>query len=339
MEEKKPLISVIVPVYNVENYLHKCVDSILAQTLNDFELILVDDGSLDNCGDICDEYAKKDWRVRVIHKPNGGVSSARNAGIEFARGEWLCFVDGDDTVEVDYLLKLVKGANPQNDNQFALCGYRNVYINKENESDTHTFAQDYNSVGIVEALCMAERNNIINSPVCKLFKKNILIDNKLRFDRTISYGEDHLFVLDYCLFVNRAFISNYVGYNYFHRGNDSLTSTNANTGKFVVYVEKLDQAYDNVLKVLDDDKLRSVLNNRLFEHIVRALYFLIDSNDTYANKHLKFHSLYVINKKCTCITPESFFYKTIHLALALPEKMSYLLVVFLCGLKTILRKK
>lgn len=334
-----PNISIIIPVYNAEHYLASCIESVICQTYTNWELLLINDGSKDDSLSICQSYCEKDSRISVYSKMNSGVSDTRNFGIEKSRGEWVCFIDSDDTVEVDYLLKLVKGTNPQNDNQFALCGYRNVYINKENDSDTHTFAQDYNSVGIVEALCMAERNNIINSPVCKLFKKNIIIDNKLRFDRTINYGEDHLFVLEYCLFVNRAFISNYVGYNYFHRGNDSLTSTNANTGKFVVYVEILDQAYDDVLKVLDDDKLRSVLNNRLFEHIVRALYFLIDSNETYANKHLKFHSLYVINKKCTCITPESFFYKTIHLALALPEKMSYLLVVFLCGLKTILRKK
>jgi len=334
-----PNVSIIIPVYNAEHYLASCIESVICQTYSNWELLLINDGSKDDSLSICKSYCEKDSRISVYSKKNSGVSDTRNFGIEKSRGEWVCFIDSDDTVEVDYLLKLVNGSNYLNDNQFALCGYRNVFINKGNESDQHTFAKDYNSVGIVDALCMAERNNIINSPVCKLFKKSILIDNKIRFDRTISYGEDHLFVLDYCMFVDRAFISDYVGYNYFHRGNDSLTSTNANTGKFVVYVEKLDQAYGNVLKVLDDDKLRSVFNNRLFEHIVRALFFLMDSNDTYANKHLKFHSLYVINMKCTGITPESFFYKAIHLSLALPEKISYLLVVFLCGLKTIFRKK
>ncbi|WP_338367787.1 glycosyltransferase family 2 protein, partial [Enterococcus faecium] len=86
-------ISIIVPVYKVEKYLRKCVDSILAQTFTDFEVILVDDGSPDNSGKICDEYAEKDNRVRVIHKENGGLSSARNAGIDVARGKYLGFVD------------------------------------------------------------------------------------------------------------------------------------------------------------------------------------------------------------------------------------------------------
>lgn len=92
-------ISIIVPVYKVEPYIHKCVDSILAQTFKDFELILVDDGSPDNCGQICDEYAQKDSRVKVIHKENGGVSSARNVGIDTALGEYITFIDPDDIIE------------------------------------------------------------------------------------------------------------------------------------------------------------------------------------------------------------------------------------------------
>lgn len=97
------MISVIVPVYKVEPYLHCCVDSILAQTYADFELILVDDGSPDNCGAICDSYAEQDARVRVIHQENGGLSAARNAGIEAARGEYLTFIDSDDLITEDCL--------------------------------------------------------------------------------------------------------------------------------------------------------------------------------------------------------------------------------------------
>lgn len=96
------LISVIVPVYNVKNYLCKCVDSIINQTYNNLEIILVDDGSTDGSGAICDEYVLKDSRVKVIHKENGGVSSARNLGIAQAGGEYICFVDSDDWLELDY---------------------------------------------------------------------------------------------------------------------------------------------------------------------------------------------------------------------------------------------
>ncbi len=97
----EPKISIIVPVYKVEPYIHKCVDSILNQTFKDFELILVDDGSPDNCGKICDEYAQKDNRVKVIHKENGGQATARNAALDIARGEYIGFVDSDDYIEPD----------------------------------------------------------------------------------------------------------------------------------------------------------------------------------------------------------------------------------------------
>ena len=97
----EPKISIIVPVYKVEPYIHKCVDSILNQTFKDFELILVDDGSPDNCGKICDEYAQKDNRVKVIHKENGGLSSARNAGLDISIGKYIGFVDSDDYIEKD----------------------------------------------------------------------------------------------------------------------------------------------------------------------------------------------------------------------------------------------
>ena len=106
-----PTISVIVPVYKVEKYIHRCVDSILEQTYADFELILVDDGSPDNCGAICDEYATQDSRVVVIHQENGGLSAARNAGIDWAftnsDSQWISFVDSDDWVHPEYLERLL----------------------------------------------------------------------------------------------------------------------------------------------------------------------------------------------------------------------------------------
>ena len=104
------VISIIVPIYNIEKFLPCCIDSILAQTFTEWELILVDDGSSDTCGSICDEYATKDGRIRVIHKPNGGLTSARNAGLVMASGEWVMYLDGDDWIEPEMLeLLLQKG--------------------------------------------------------------------------------------------------------------------------------------------------------------------------------------------------------------------------------------
>jgi glycosyltransferase involved in cell wall biosynthesis len=126
MTDSMDLISVIVPVYKVEPYLRQCVDSILAQTYTNLEVILVDDGSPDNCGMICDEYAAKDPRVKVIHKENGGVSCARNGGIDVASGEFICFVDSDDVIS-PYFVEYLKRAQESCDADISYCGHRRFY--------------------------------------------------------------------------------------------------------------------------------------------------------------------------------------------------------------------
>ena len=104
---EKPIVTIIEPVYKAEKYLSCCIDSILAQSFKDFELLLIDDGSPDSSGQICNEYASKDNRIHSFHKENGGVSSARNMGIDNAQGEWICFIDSDDWVEADFLKELI----------------------------------------------------------------------------------------------------------------------------------------------------------------------------------------------------------------------------------------
>ena len=116
------LISIIVPIYNVEKYINQCLDSIINQTYKNLEIILVDDGSPDNCGKICDEYAIKDNRIKVIHKENGGLSSARNAGLDVASGEYISFIDSDDYVAENFIEKLY-GLCKENDAEIAECGF------------------------------------------------------------------------------------------------------------------------------------------------------------------------------------------------------------------------
>lgn len=123
------MISVVVPVYKVEKYLDECIESIVGQSFQDFELILVDDGSPDRCGEICDEWAARDGRIKVVHKENGGLSEARNTGIERSTGQWLSFVDSDDLLERDMLQTLYTLA-VSNDADIACCNY--VQIEEEN---------------------------------------------------------------------------------------------------------------------------------------------------------------------------------------------------------------
>lgn len=127
------LISVIVPIYNVERYLEKCIDSIIAQTYWNLEIILCDDGSTDGCGTICDRYAGLDSRIQVIHKPNGGLSDARNAGIESARGSWYVFIDSDDFIAPDTIERMYTAAI-NTDSQIAVCNIIRIYDDGGTES-------------------------------------------------------------------------------------------------------------------------------------------------------------------------------------------------------------
>lgn len=188
MEKLK--VSVIIPVYNVEKYLRECVDSVINQTYKNLEIILVDDGSPDNCGKICDEYAEIDSRVKVIHKQNGGASSARNSGIEIASGEYIGFVDGDDVIESDmyeFLLNLLVDCGAD----IARCG-----MARESNGKRDVWGDD-NSTVIVrnnqEGICdVGEANGILPvSPCNKLYKAEVV--NSLRFDDRFVYAEDTLF--------------------------------------------------------------------------------------------------------------------------------------------------
>ncbi len=134
--EMKDLITVVVPVYKVEKYIDRCVTSIINQTYKNLQIILVDDGSPDNCGKICDEYAKKDNRIEVIHKENGGLSDARNAGINIAKGKYIAFVDSDDYVAndyIEYMYKILKKENAK----ISICELQIVWKNTKIEEKTN----------------------------------------------------------------------------------------------------------------------------------------------------------------------------------------------------------
>lgn len=185
-----PKISVIVPVYKAEKYLERCVDSILAQTFADFELILVNDGSPDSSGAICDAYTAKDSRVKVIHKENGGVSAARNTGLDAAKGEFVAFVDSDDYVEPDYLRVLL-----WNDCDLSLCGnYKHlpdgVVIT---EHDLQLSACAVTTVLLESMLSSGKLYTVWG----KAFRRSLLQQLKLRFREDICYSEDTIFAMTF----------------------------------------------------------------------------------------------------------------------------------------------
>lgn len=186
MEISIPDLSIIVPIYKAEKYLDRCIKSILSQSYNSFELILVDDGSPDKSGDICDEYSKTDIRVRVFHKTNSGVSSARQFGLDHAIGKYVIHIDPDDWVEQDMLLELYGKAERENADMVICDFYKNVgkeqfYIKQQpSENNSHT------------VLCELFKH-LHGSCWNKLIKRECLLKYNIRFDQELSYGEDLYF--------------------------------------------------------------------------------------------------------------------------------------------------
>ncbi|NBI70872.1 glycosyltransferase [Clostridiaceae bacterium] len=214
-----PEISIIVPVYKVEKYLDTCVRSILEQTFADFELILVDDGSPDRCGALCDAYAAEDERIIVIHKENGGLSSARNAGIEAARGNYIGFVDSDDSIAPDMYHFLYENMKKEQAD-LSMCGLFDVYAGREPKR----LPEYYRVMGPEEAVEMVLKAEIVSvTAVNKLYKKEIFC--KLRFMEG-RQAEDAFAAVDILMNCKKIVVSSRQKYYYVHRGG-SIT-----TGKF-----------------------------------------------------------------------------------------------------------
>ena len=196
-----PKISIIVPVYKAEAYLHRCVDSILLQSFQDFEVLLIDDGSPDKSGEICDEYAKKDSRVRVFHKENGGVSSVRNLGLDKAVGEWISFVDSDDYLKLNALDVAMCHINKLRDANIDMLqfSYSRVTI------DGNIVLEDAQKTELLDSISYIKENKCIYAVWCNLIKKSIIENYRIRFVDDVKLAEDQLFIME-CMYRSKNII-------------------------------------------------------------------------------------------------------------------------------------
>lgn len=189
-------ISVIIPVYNAENYLHQCLKALLNQTHKDFEIIIINDGSKDKSGEICDQYAAEDQRISVFHKANEGVSATRNFGIDKSVNEWITFVDGDDIVLENYLSDLVNSVDDNVDMVVAAV----EQLRDDQKSKTLVRSFD----GLIKKndfQTLVEKLQIVNFGYVYsiLYRKSIITENNVKFDTRLAQSEDMLFILDYIL--------------------------------------------------------------------------------------------------------------------------------------------
>jgi glycosyltransferase involved in cell wall biosynthesis len=255
MEHPTIAISVIVPVYNAEITVRRCIDSILAQSFVDFELLLVNDGSTDNSSNILDGYASIDSRIKVFHKKNGGVSSARNMGIYNAQGEYIVFCDSDDWIAPGLLRVL----NENSKYDVALTSYvilpSNIVRNYPE--------QKYLDLQDIGQCLHTHIYTGFSMPWAKLFKKSIIIRNSLYFDEKIFTGEDTLWVNQYLQKVRSVKLLSFEGY-YYNRDNNNLSRKGIAEDLFVYAINLLLPSYSMLEEAFQTDLTEWKLNVQMY---------------------------------------------------------------------------
>lgn len=270
-------ISVIVPIYRVEKYLPACIDSILNQTFTDFELILVDDGSPDRCPEICDETAKRDARVRVIHQANAGLSAARNAGIEIAHGEWLGFVDSDDYIAPQFYEKLYQTAQ-RTDADCVMCSVQNVDESGKSIDSALMRVADEVKTG-QEVLQKIGRDDVTPYLTAwnKLYRRKLF--NTLRYPAGRQNEDVFVFAELFCQVQRAACVAEPL---YFYRKRMGSIMNSA------VTLRNLDEmwAYVNCFEHLQQNDEESILKEtekRVFAKLT-GVYYRVTEEDRYSNK-------------------------------------------------------
>lgn len=258
-----PLISVVIPIYNVEKYLNRCIHSVLAQTYFHLEVILVDDGSPDHCSVMCDEWARQDQRVRVVHKTNGGLSSARNAGIDAATGKYLLFIDGDDFwMQNDFLTNAVEILEVTNDNVL-LFGYKEIKKNSEIAKVDFSCIEDTDK-SYSGTYCV--KHNLLFSSACtKIVKTDFIKKRKIYFRKNV-HSEDVEWTAKILALNNRYSVYPKNVYGYFQH--KSSITHNISEGD----VETLTQ---NIRRCLDITKTEVVIDAVAFYNYIAYQYITI----------------------------------------------------------------
>lgn len=261
-----PKISIIVPVFNVENYLHRCIDSILIQTFKDFELLLIDDGSTDKSGKICDEYAFKDNRVKVFHKRNGGVSSARNVGLNNAVGKWVTFCDSDDYVYENFLCDFL--SQPHTVDLLS-----QGYLERRNDVLTEKYEKDGIYVGarLNRFILDMYKSTQLGFLWCKAFKLDIIKSHNLLFNESIRHMEDLDYIIRYCYYVNKVSNSSKCNYVYSY----PIIAKNYHEDSFPIYISQYEKLSERDADTLYINELNEIFSKKLtisllFDYVFRT---------------------------------------------------------------------
>jgi len=252
-------VSVIVPLYNAEKFAKRCIESVLMQTFNNYELILINDGSKDNTGAICDQYAAKDNHIKIVHKKNGGVSSARNEGLNLSQGEWVTFLDADDWIEPNFLSIVEESSNESADWIFGQ--WRTVWDsglpNEINDTQKEVIFKNWDDIKNIW-------NEIANVDICrcpwgKFYKRSIIEENNLRFDKNLTYGEDTVFNYQFLTKIKSLKLSNTEDAHYvFHQSKGTIA-----VQKYKCTPEGITTTRDKIFEIFFQNNMQNIKFERL----------------------------------------------------------------------------
>lgn len=268
------LVSIIIPVYNVESYLPECIESVLEQTYSHWELLLIDDGSSDGSPQICDEFQRKDSRIRAIHKENQGPSAARNLGIEIAGGDYIVFVDSDDWIAPG-MLEEMAGKIYRYQTDLVMCGFERVHTNwrRRYRISPYSLVILQSQMELASVYKRSETNMFGVSIWAKLYRRDILMDNHIRFRQDVSYEEDCLFNLEYFRHVSTVAVLRDIFY--FYRQLDVSLSKGYRQDGFGFLV----QGYRGRLKLLEELGMTTQGARNIFMIVVKTtLIKIYDAN-------------------------------------------------------------
>ena len=271
-------------MYNASKYISTCINSILEQTYNNFELILIDDGSIDETWNICSEYKDNDNRIHLYRKSNGGVSSARNLGLEKAKGNWITFIDADDWVGKTYIEKLLSNNIGNID---LIISFANIVKGGEIVKETYPsdIIEDYDFY----LLFIKYGLNLRTSPWGKMYKREIINDNNLRFVDGMQIGEDAVFLYNYLLLSKKIYVSDVMEYYYRYDLPGTLTKRiNSYNDELFVYM-KMDEVVNVLIDRFSSKNIQAIINLRITLSIYanRVLNSLYHSSELHRNERLK----------------------------------------------------
>lgn len=275
------MVSVIVPVYNCEKYLEKCINSLRRQSYTELEIIIIDDGSKDNTWDICSKLSKEDDRIQIIQQENQGVSCARNQGIKIAKGEYIAFVDGDDWVEQNYIECLLNSLlNEQAD--MSVCGLSHDNLKGDVlKADKYQYSILDKKAALYSALNMDGFQGYLCN---KMFCKNLIEEENLKLDREITILEDLLFVVNYLIKVNKVVVDMQPVYHYIKHDDSARQSCSKSKEFNLKWLTEI-KALSQIVEILDDKELKNYVKSR--KALSCGFYLKRMYECEYSNKNLE----------------------------------------------------